>query len=99
MKDRETVIESLQYMISENCTETQFDYTDDIEAAIAMLKEQKKMAEMIETLKIEIDILAQDISTNNCNTCKRQCEYRPTPGEVVRANCFMWDGADGERKG
>lgn len=37
----ETVIEALQYMISENCTETQFDYTDDIEAAIALLKEQE----------------------------------------------------------
>jgi len=41
MKDRETVIEALQYMISENCTETQFDYTDDIEAAIALLKDQE----------------------------------------------------------
>lgn len=41
MKDRETVIEALQYMISGDCTETQFDYTDDIEAAIDMLKEQE----------------------------------------------------------
>ena len=41
MKDRETVIEALQYMISGDCTETQFDYTDDIEAAIALLKEQE----------------------------------------------------------
>lgn len=39
MKDRETVIEALQYMISGDCTETQFDFTDDIEAAIALLKE------------------------------------------------------------
>ena len=42
MKDRETVIEALQYLISGDCTETQFDYTDDIEAAIAMLKEQEE---------------------------------------------------------
>ena len=40
--DREKVIETLQYMISEDCTETQFDYIDEIEAAIAMLKEQEE---------------------------------------------------------
>lgn len=41
MKDREMIIEALQYMISEDCTETQHDYIDDIEAAIALLKAQE----------------------------------------------------------
>ena len=41
MIDREKVIEALQYLISGECTDTQFDYLDEIEAAIAMLKEQE----------------------------------------------------------
>lgn len=41
MPDRDTVIEALQYLISGECTDTQFDYLDEIEAAITLLKEQK----------------------------------------------------------
>jgi len=55
MKDRETVIEALQYMISGDCTETQFDYTDDIEAAIAMLKEQEAKYPVCEKCGKKID--------------------------------------------
>lgn len=40
MIDRDTVIEALQYLISWECTDTQFEYLDEIEAAIALLKEQ-----------------------------------------------------------
>lgn len=37
---RPKVIEALEYLISEDCTDTQFDYCQEIETAIAMLKEQ-----------------------------------------------------------
>lgn len=57
--------------------------------ALALLKEQQHR---IEALEIDIDILVKDINTNNCNTCKRECEHRPRLGETVRANCFMWEG-------
>ena len=53
MLDRNTVIEALQYLISGECTDTQFDYLDEIEAAIAMLKEQE--AE-IRQLRLALDI-------------------------------------------
>lgn len=77
MKDRETVIEALQYLISGNCTETQFDYTDDIEAAISLLKEQKaKNGEWI-TIWREDD---PDTSTHaRCSICNRISE-RPLGG-------------------
>lgn len=30
-------------------------------------------------------------SLNNCNTCgKKDCKYRPKPGENVRINCALW---------
>ena len=45
MTDRDTVIEALQYLISGECTDTQFDYLDEIKTAIAMLKEQEIMDE------------------------------------------------------
>ena len=57
--------------------------------ALAMLKEQQQR---IEALEIDRDILVKDINTNNCNTCKRKCEHRPELGEIVRVNCFMWEG-------
>lgn len=37
---REDVINALEYLLSPVCTETQFDYCDEIRAAIAMLREQ-----------------------------------------------------------
>lgn len=38
---RSDVIEALEYLLSPVCTETQFDYCDEIRAAIAFLKEQE----------------------------------------------------------
>lgn len=38
---RENIIEALEYLLSPVCTETQFDYCDEIRAAIAFLKEQE----------------------------------------------------------
>jgi exosome complex RNA-binding protein Csl4 len=69
MKDRETVIEALQYMISENCTETQFDYTDDIEAAIVMLKEQE------EATVISIHRNGFGSRVGSCPNCQKVLHY------------------------
>lgn len=56
---------------------------------LAVLKKQQRR---IETLEKERNLLAKDISTRNCNTCERKnCEHRPQLGELVRANCFMWE--------
>ena len=80
MPDREKIIEALQYMISENCTETQFDYTDDIEAAIAMLKEQEAVEPKVEKAILDYqswhyicgDCGGQiDINDNYCRHCGR----------------------------
>ncbi len=49
MTDRDTVIEALQYLISGECTDTQFDYLDEIEAAIALLKEQEAKEQCLKT--------------------------------------------------
>ena len=59
----------------------------DTSGIFNMLKEQGRR---IEELEIDRDILVQDINFHNCNTCKRQCEIRPEPGEVVRVNCYLW---------
>ena len=98
--DRETVITHLQiiYTWAEFARERdlQFFTAKHLEHiaqwsadALAMLKEQQQR---IEALEIDIDILAKDINTKNCNTCKMECEHRPRLGETVRANCFMWEG-------
>ena len=77
MKDRETVIEALQYMISGDCTETQFDYTDDIEAAITMLKEQKAVKPYI------------DIDEAKCPICKVKLTRQELLGEDVLFEDFF----------
>lgn len=48
---REDVIEALEYLLSPVCTETQFDYCDEIRAAIALLKEQEPRVLTEEELK------------------------------------------------
>ena len=37
-KEIEEIIENLEFLISEDCTDTQFDYVDDIENAIEIIK-------------------------------------------------------------
>ncbi|MCR5566007.1 MAG: hypothetical protein K6F61_04085 [Clostridiales bacterium] len=82
MADIEKTLEDLK-LLNALCHGTVLD------DAIALLKEQQQR---IEALEIDRDILVKDINTNNCNTCKRQCEHRPELGDVVRVNCFMWEG-------
>lgn len=43
--------------------------------------------------------LGYEISTcDNCNTCKRKnCEYKPKPGQGVRWRCPLWKGEEDER--
>lgn len=85
MKDRKTVIEALQYMISKDCTETQFDYADEIETAIALLKERKAKQpihiheefqehDWYRNEAGEIDDFAFDVDYHNGPMCKR-CYY------------------------
>ncbi len=95
--DREKVIKALECCIRKDgneckvCpyTENEYCVEDMVTDALAMLKEQQQR---IEAPEIDIDMLVKDINTNNCNTCKRQCEHRPELGDVVRVNCFMWEG-------
>lgn len=51
--DRKNVIAALEYMISEGCcTDTQFDFIEEIEKAIELLKAQERdMADMREDLQ------------------------------------------------
>ena len=49
------VIETLEYLISEDCTDSQFDYCQEIEAAIAMLKEQETKCPVCEKCGKKID--------------------------------------------
>lgn len=48
---REDVIEALEYLLSPVCTETQFDYCDEIRAAIVLLKEQEVRVMTLEELQ------------------------------------------------
>ena len=72
MKDRETVIE-----------ETQFDYTDDIEAAIALLKEQEAVVhpepscEMTYITNCCCDLCGVQLirEDNFCRCCGKRIEW------------------------
>lgn len=58
MPDKESVIQALEYLISDGCTDTQFDYCEEIEAAISMLKEQE-----------EIDKNTGEWKNGHCSCC------------------------------
>lgn len=33
------------------------------------------------------------VNRPDCNTCiKKDCEYRPKPGQITRFNCHLWEG-------
>ena len=93
MKDRNDVIEALEYLISADCTETQFDYYNDIKTAIAMLKEQGT-ANLYKCPNCGTWVSAENVVW--CKDCKHageDCEIAFHFGEKDD-----WFCADGERK-
>lgn len=79
------VCSKCNYRLTEESEKT----CDDILHADALSVICELKAE-IEQLKVDRGILSRYINYHNCNTCDRVCEYRPRPGERVRANCFRW---------
>ena len=72
MVDREKVINALEYLISEDCTENQFDYVDEIETAIALLKEQ-------EAVKIKVNKLTESGRCGRCPSCSNELNETDYP--------------------
>ena len=75
-------------------------FTDDLSAAISTITtltaENAQLRAELEQVKRERDAYmccSKDLlSKGNCNECgdKENCNYRPRPGETVRANCPLW---------
>lgn len=57
--DWKEVIENLKYLISEDCTDTQFDYADEIEIAIKVMESQEDMYSKINKAKANIEIMLE----------------------------------------
>ena len=57
--DWKEVIENLKYLISEDCTDTQFDYADEIEIAIRVMESQEDLRSKINKAIEEIEFLRQ----------------------------------------
>ena len=70
MIDRKSVIDALEYLISEDCTDNQFDYADEIEAAIALLKEQEPRVLTLDELRALYNtvhfVWVEDNGDDNC---------------------------------
>lgn len=62
--DWKEVIEKLKYLISEDCTDTQFDYSDEIEIAIRVMESQEdlrsKIDKAIKEIKGQFYVLLKD---------------------------------------
>lgn len=73
-----------------------------LEAATALSTlraENEKLRAELERVKVERDAYQayfKDLSSKpDCNTCeKRNCEYRPKPGAIVRVNCPLYSGPE-----
>lgn len=57
--DWKEVIENLKYLISEDCTDTQFDYADEIEIAIRVMESQEDLHSKINKAKSNIEIMLE----------------------------------------
>ena len=88
---REDVIEALEYLISPVCTETQFDYCDEIRAAIAWLKEKEpKMLTLEEVEKNEDWMWVEYVSG--------YCGWQRPDKEDDYLNMVAWNDATFDRK-
>lgn len=90
---REEIIEALEYLISSVCTETQFDYCDEIRAAITWLKEQNECIKPIRStteqkkLADRIGIAVSDFWCGACHFNLVGClKFCPNCGKKVK-----WD--------
>ena len=57
---------------------------------VDQLVELEKAKKKIKDLETDKEILSRYVNYHNCNTCKKECAYRPEPGERVRINCMYW---------
>ena len=68
-------------------------------ALSALQAENEKLRAELKRVKVERDAYQayfKDLSSKpDCNTCeKRNCEYRPKPGDTVRVNCPLYSGPE-----
>ena len=85
---RAEVIEALEYLLSPVCTETQFDYCDEIRAAIALLNEQDKQLTMAKNLLKTI----ADQDTNWTTYIRYHLTWKPPEEEEAKAAWYQADG-------
>lgn len=57
--DWKEVIDNLKYLISKDCTDTQFDYADEIEIAIRVMESQEDLRSKIDKAIEEMKKLSQ----------------------------------------
>ena len=59
--DWKEVVENLKYLISEDCTDTQFDYADEIEIAIRVMESQEDLWSKTTKAKTNIETFITSI--------------------------------------
>ena len=88
MPDRERVIEALEYLISDDCTDTQFDYVEEIQTALALLEEQPQIVRCKDC----------KYGLTRKSTGKVECMYEKTRIDIDLVLEPDWFCADGEKK-
>lgn len=85
------VIENLKYLISEDCTDTQFDYADEIEIAIRVMESNN----VVERSKIDKAIEENEKLKLENATLKKSNEMLQKSIEKVRneinETCTFWN--------
>lgn len=73
--DRQKVIEALEYLISGECTDTQMDYVEEIEEAIALLKNGDVKTGHWEKPDPEGIVIFDENAYVQCSVCKKKSCY------------------------
>lgn len=82
--DWKEVIGNLKYLISEDCTDTQFDYADEIEIAIRVMESQEDLQSKINKAIEEIERRNFDNEPFIIGECLKT--YRDEVLEIIKRN-------------
>lgn len=89
------VIENLEYLVSDSCTDTQFDYIDEIELAIQALEKQIPMKPKTNRVDSETTyckcpscnittVLYRNCIMNYCKECGQRLDWSDEESEETK---------------
>lgn len=59
----------------------------------------KEIEEILMRVTVMVQGFNQVTELTNCRTCGKECKHRPANDQIMRFNCFDWEGVKNEQNG